>query len=85
VFGDFLTHAVHGVLRADTESLQEARGVLDGVVAIARRGGGRGTEEASRPVVHPAAPGPRLNGGAPHADPRLATHDPGEHVQEAGG
>ncbi len=35
VFGDFLTHAVHGVLRADAESLQEARGVLDGVVAIA--------------------------------------------------
>jgi GT2 family glycosyltransferase len=34
VFGDFLTHAVHGVLRADVESLQEARGVLDGVLAV---------------------------------------------------
>ena len=36
--GDFLLHAAYGILRRDPEYLREARGVVDGVIAIVRHG-----------------------------------------------
>ncbi len=72
-FGDFLLHVTYGVLRGNKVSLQEAQGVIDGVVAIARGGRARATmPDSASPSASRGESAERHNEEASDADLRDA-------------